>query len=144
MPGCCGTEVLVVWEHILILPSQRIVEQLHTTLSPETSVSGPPRMRFMYNNDPLASGQLLSVQTLLSLRAGAWCILGVPLTKQKSPQTLCIRSASGHAPSERSTELLTTRWFAQLQGVDLLLPQRSSLACCLRRASWVGHIGCYS
>jgi hypothetical protein len=54
-----------------------------------------------------------------------WCAI----TKEKSPQSLCIRSASGHTPSHCSA----VRWFAQLQHADLLLPRRSSHAA----ASWM-------
>jgi hypothetical protein len=84
------------------------------------------------SDDPPMTGQFQSAdvaqpptQGLVSPRC--------TITREKSPQSLCIRSASGHTPSHCSTEQMALRWFAQLQHAGLLLPRRSSHAA----ASWI-------
>jgi hypothetical protein len=74
-----------------ILPSQRIIDQLHTNPSLQSIVGSPPWVRFMGS-----STSRMTRPRPVSSRVCRCCsasnpALGVPLTKEKSPQTLGMR-----------------------------------------------------
>jgi hypothetical protein len=78
-------------ESIPILPSQRIVDQLHTNLSLDMIVVSRSRGIWATANPQMACPRpvrLRSAQRLLSLRTGAWCILGTlgcAINQRKEP-----------------------------------------------------------